>query len=63
MAIDKGKGLPVFSVLDAVKMLDLVWQKVKIPTIVNCFVKAGISKDQQKPVQSDEDDPFRDLQN
>ena len=28
-----------------------------------CFAKAGTSKDQQKSAQSDDDDPFRDLQN
>ena len=48
LAIDKGKDLPVFSILDAMKMFDFAWQKVKTSTIVNCFAKAGISKDQQK---------------
>ena len=44
VAIDKGKDLPVFSILDAMKMLDLAWQKVQTTsTILNCFVKAGIS--------------------
>ena len=36
---------------------------MKTSTIVNCFAKAGISKDQQKSAQPDDDDPFRDLQN
>ena len=63
VAIDKGKTLPVFSILDTMKMLDLAWQKVKTSTIINCFAKAGISKDQQKSSQSDDNDPFRDLQN
>ena len=72
VAINKGKDLPVFLFffqflliffLDAMKMLDLAWQKVKTSTIVNCFAKAGISKDQQKSAKSDDDDPFRDLQN
>ena len=63
VAIDKGKDLPVFSILDAMKMLDLAWQKVKTSTVVNCFAKAGISKDQQRSAQSDDDDPFKDLQN
>ena len=58
VAIDKGKDLPVFSILDAMKMLDLAWQKVKTSTIVNCFAKAGISKDQQKSAKSDDDDPL-----
>ena len=47
IAIDKRKDLPVFSILDAMKMLDLEWQKVKTSAIVNCFAKAGIFKDQQ----------------
>ena len=63
VAIDKGKDLPVFSILDAMKMLDLAWQEVKTSTVVNCFAKAGISKDQQASAQSDDDDPFKDLQN
>ena len=63
VAIDKGKDLPVFSILDAREMLDLAWQNGKTSTIVNCFEKAGTSKDQQKSAQSDDDDPFRDLQN
>ena len=43
------------------KMLDLAWQKAKISTIVNCFSKAGISKEQHKSALLD-DDPFKDLQ-
>ena len=63
VAINKGKDLPIFSILDTMKMLNLAWQKVKASTIVNCFAKAGISIDQQKSAQPDDDDPFRDLQN
>ena len=37
--------------------------KVKASTIVNCFVEAGLSKDQQKCAQSDDNHSFRDLQN
>ena len=37
--------------------------KVETSTIVNFFPKAGILKDQQKSAQSNDDDPFRDLQN
>ena len=37
---------------------------MKTSAIINCFAKAGISKDQQKSARSDDDeDPFRDLQN
>lgn len=45
------------------KMLDLAWQKVKTSIVVNCFAKAGISKDQQASAQSDDDDTFKNLQN
>ena len=45
VAINKGKDLPVSSFLDAMKMPDLAWQKVKTSAIVNCFAKVGISKD------------------
>ena len=59
VAIDKGKDLPVFSIFAAMKMLDLVRQKLKSSTIFNCFAKAGISKDQQKSAQSDDNDLHR----
>ena len=36
---------------------------MKASTNVNCFAKAGISKDQQKSSQSDDDNPFKELQN
>ena len=61
-AVDKGKPLPQFSILDAMKMLNIAWQKVKTSTIVNCFSKAGISEDQQISAQADDDDPFKALQ-
>ena len=63
LAINKGKDLSVFSILDVMKMLNLAWQKVKTFTIFNCLAKAGILKDQQKSAQSDGDDPFKDLLN
>ena len=46
-AIGKKKPLPEFSILDAMQMLDLAWGKVTIKTVVNCFEKAGISKEKQ----------------
>ena len=45
VAFSKGKDPPVFFILEAMKKLDLAWQKVEASTIVNCFAKAGISKD------------------
>ena len=43
-AIEKNKPLPEFSILDAMRMLDVAWGKVTKETVVNCFAKAGISK-------------------
>ena len=61
-AIEKIKKLPVFSIVDAVKMLDLAWEKVKAITIVNCFKKAGIPEEQQDTALIENDDLFKDLQ-
>ena len=46
-ATEKKKPLPEFSILDAMQMLDLAWEKVTTKTVVNCFEKAGISKEKQ----------------
>ena len=43
------------------QMLDLAWGKVTTKTIVNCFEKAGISKEKQSEALLDADDPFNDL--
>ena len=44
-AIEKKKPLPELSILDAMQMLDLACGKVTTKTVVNCFEKAGISKE------------------
>ena len=61
-AIEKKKPHPEFSVLDAMQMLDIAWGRVRTKTVVNCFVKAEISKEKQCDVLLDADDPFKDLQ-
>ena len=61
-AIEKNKPLPEFSILDAMRMLDVAWEKVTKETVVNCFAKAGISKEKQVESLSEADDPFKDLQ-
>ena len=61
-AIEKNKPLPEFSILDAMRMLDVVWGKVTKETVVNCFSKAGISKEKQVESLSEADDTFKDLQ-
>ena len=43
-------------------MLEVAWGKVTKKTIVNCFAKAGISKEKQVEPLSEADGPFRDLQ-
>ena len=44
------------------RMLDVTWGKVTKETVVNCFAKAGISKEKQVESLSEADDPFKDLQ-
>ena len=61
-AIEKKKPLPEFSILDAVQILDLAWEKVTTKTVVSCFEKARISKEKQSEALLDADDPFKDLQ-
>ena len=41
-AVEKGKGAPNISVLDAMTILTRAWNKVTPETIKNCFKKAGI---------------------
>ena len=61
-AIEKIKTLPEFSILDVTQMLDVAWGKVAIKIVVNCFEKAGISKEKQSEALLDAYDPFKDLQ-
>ena len=61
-AIEKKKPLPEFSILDAMQMLDVAWGKITSKTVVNCFEKAGISKEKQSQALLDAYDPFKDLQ-
>ena len=60
-ALENDEDMPSFSVLDAIKMLVLAWESVTEETIINCFSKAGISKDQQVAAINDDDDPFKAL--
>ena len=45
------------------KILDLVWRKMNSSIIVNCFAKAGILKERQKPAQLDDNHLFKAFQN
>ena len=57
--LENDEDIPSFSVLHAMKMLVLAWESVTEETIINCFSKAGISKDQQVAVINDNDDLFK----
>ena len=46
-AVEKGKGAPNISVLDAMTILTRAWNKVTPETIKNCFKKAGICSEAQ----------------
>ena len=61
-AIEKKKPLAEFSILDAMQMLDVAWGKVTAKGAVNCFEKAGISKEKQSKTLLDAGDPFKGLQ-
>ena len=61
-AIEKIKTLLEFSILDVTQMLDVAWGKVAIKIVVNCFEKAGISKEKQSEALLDADNPFKGLQ-
>ena len=45
--VEKKKSFPEFSILDAMQMPDVAWGRVATKTVVNCFEKAGISKEKQ----------------
>ena len=55
-AIDGNKSLPNISVLDAMEMLVLSWDKVTDKTVQNCFKKAGFCVIEEDDAVSD--DPF-----
>ena len=61
-AKEKKIPFPEFSILDATQMLDVAWGKVATKTVVNCFEKAGISKEQPSETLLNADDPFKDIQ-
>ena len=60
-ALENHEDMSSVSVLDAMKMLVLAWESVTEETIIDCFSKAGISRDQQVASINDDDDPFKAL--
>ena len=43
------------------KKFVLAWEGATKETIINCFSKTSISKDQQRAAVNDDDDPFKAL--
>ena len=60
--LEKNKALPAISILNGMQMLVSAWNSVSTETILNCFRKAGISPENQEAAITEEDDPFKDLQ-
>ena len=60
-SLENDEDMPSFSVFDAMKMLVLAWESVTEETIISCFSKAGISKDQQVAAINGDDDLFKAL--
>ena len=57
--IDSGKELVSISILAAMRMLVESWDAVSSDTAVNCFKKAGISKETRAASLADDDEPFK----
>ena len=60
-SIDSNKPLPKVSLLTAFQLLVSAWNEASQTTIVNCFKKAKISEKDQTIAISDEDDPFKEI--
>ena len=60
-SLEKNKTLPKILLLHGMQMLVSAWNALTTETIVNCFLKAGISAENQDAAIA-EDDHFKDLQ-
>ena len=47
-AMESNKELPKITKLDAVAMLEQSWSALSDTTVIDCFKKAGISKESQQ---------------
>ncbi|XP_065674171.1 tigger transposable element-derived protein 4-like [Hydra vulgaris] len=56
--IDAGKTTPNINILEAMSMLVKSWDAVLTNTVINCFRKAGISKEIPVASINGEEDPF-----
>ena len=61
-AVESNKRLPKISILQAFKNLVSSWNAVSKETIVNCNKKSNISQSSQQAAVSNDDDPFKSLQ-
>ena len=57
-AMESNKELPKITILGAMTMLEQSWSTLPDTTVINCFKKAGISKESQQYSIQDTDDPF-----
>ena len=60
-AMESNKELRKITILDAMAMLEQSWSALPDTTVINCFKKAGISKESQQDSIQDTDDPFAQL--
>ena len=58
-AINGNKSLPNISVLDAMKILVLLWDEVTDKTVQNCFKKAGFCEIEEDDAVSDDPERYR----
>ena len=57
-SIDRGRSPTKVNMLEAMTLLTAAWHCVSPVTLVNDFMKAGISSENQARNQSDNDEPF-----
>ena len=60
-SLHSNKSLPTVSLLTPLQLLVSAWNEVSQTTIVICFKKAKISEKDQTIAISDEDDPFKEI--
>ena len=60
--LDQGQDLPKISIRFAPQLLQASWNDVTKTTVINCFWKARIFRENQIDAVADNDDPFKDLQ-
>ena len=60
--VERNKSLPKISLLQGMQMLVSAWDAVTTKTVVNCFRKSKISVQSQNAAITDDDNPFKELE-